>query len=126
MIQVRRRWLLGTARDIMRPGAGVRDPGRVSPSAYLFLVGKFWTKSLSGARPLPVGNVPLKRPSSGLPARSVIPAEGTTIRKTACGLGLIGLNETTTVKTPVGVAGGVTVTPVMVIRNLALLRPVRI
>jgi orotate phosphoribosyltransferase len=26
--------LLGTARDIMRPGAGARDPGMVSPSAY--------------------------------------------------------------------------------------------
>ena len=30
-----RRWLLGTALDIMRPGAGARDPGMVSPSAYM-------------------------------------------------------------------------------------------
>ena len=29
-----RRWLLGMALDIMRPGAGARDPGMVSPSAF--------------------------------------------------------------------------------------------
>ena len=28
-----RRWLVGTALDIMRPGAGAPDPGMVSPSA---------------------------------------------------------------------------------------------
>ena len=33
-----REWLLGTALDIMRPGAGARDPGMVSPSAYIVVM----------------------------------------------------------------------------------------
>jgi hypothetical protein len=38
-VLIPRRWLLGTARDIMRPGAGARDPDRVSPSAYTTIAG---------------------------------------------------------------------------------------
>jgi hypothetical protein len=41
-----RPWLLGTTLDIMRPGAGARAPGRVSPSAD--------TEAEGGAAALPV------------------------------------------------------------------------
>ena len=34
----RRRWLLGTALDIMRPGAGARDPGMVSLSVFIVVM----------------------------------------------------------------------------------------
>jgi hypothetical protein len=34
-VAARRRFLLETALDIMRPGAGASAPGMVSPSAYL-------------------------------------------------------------------------------------------